>query len=197
MKIYILLLPFLLFANVEEKIKSFYKSHYPNIRITSVKANKPFPKKYSHISFKLANYKMPSSTVIIDKKYYYYTINAKIDVYKANEVIRKNQFVKPHVSLQTVKFRSFYSPPLAKIDDNLIASKIISKNSVINRSNTKIKPLVIKGENVNVIFKDDSIEIYSKGKALNDANKGDNINVRIKNKTYAGTVDSNGNVIIK
>jgi len=189
--------PLLLFASVKEEIIKFYQSHYPTIHILSIKSNKPFPKHYKHISFKLTNYKMPSSTLIIDNKYYFFTINATIDVYKALNVIRVNQLVKPNVIKQSVKFKTFYSPPLTEIPYNLIASKIISKNAVINRSNTKIKPLILKGDSVSVVFKDTNIEIYSKGTALNDANAGENVKVKIKSKIYSGYADKNGNVIIK
>jgi len=189
--------PFFLFAGVKEEITKFYKSHYPSIKIISVKSNKPFPKKYSNISFKLVNYKTPSSTLIIDGKYYFFTINATVDVYKAVNVIKVNEPIKPNVIKQSVKFRMFYSPPLNKINDSLVASKIISKNAVINKSNTKIKPSILKGETVSVIFKDKNIEIYAKGTALKDANKGDSVKVKIKSKTYTGTADDRGRVIVK
>ncbi len=193
----ILLLPSLLLSSVKEEIVKFYKSHYPNIKIISIKSNREFPKSYKKIDFKLANYKLPSSTVIIDGKYYFYTINAKIKVFKANKVIKINEYIKPNVNSEFIKFKCFYSKPLVSIPDNLIASKIISKNSVINVSNTKKKPLILKGENVSVIFKDKNIEIYSKGEALNDAEINSSVKVKINTKIYKGVVNKNGEVIVK
>ena len=75
-KLIIFLFPLLLFASVKEEIIKFYKSHYPTIKIIKISSNKPFPKHYKKIDFKLANYKMPSSTLIIDGKYYFYKIKA-------------------------------------------------------------------------------------------------------------------------
>lgn len=191
------ILPFLLFADVKEKLTQFYKKHYPNIEIISIYTQKPFPKKYKTISFRLANPKSQSGNLIIDGKYYFYRINAKLKVYITNKVIKKNELIFPNVSKKEVKFRHFYSPPLIKINKNLIASKVISKNAVITKDNTRIKPAILKGDSVRVIFKGNGIEIYSKGKALNDANKGERIKVKIKNRIYDGIVNKNQIVEIK
>ncbi|ACM93616.1 flagella basal body P-ring formation protein FlgA [Nautilia profundicola AmH] len=196
-KFLLFFMPLLLSASVKEEIIKFYKSHYPTIIINDIKSNKPFPKKYKKIDFKLANYKLPSSTVIIDGKYYFYKLNAKIKVFKATRVIHLNELVQPNTTSEIIKFRSFYSQPLTVIPNNLIASKIISKNAVINRSNTKIRPLILKGDSVSVIFKDKNIEIYSKGTALNDANLNENVKVKINTKIYNGIANKNGEVIIK
>ena len=197
MKKILLLIPFFLYANVKNEIIKFYKSHYPTIQIITIKSNKPFPKHYKKISFKLANYKMPSSTLIIDNKYYFYKIKAKIAVFIADKIIYVNEPIKPNATQKLINFRNFYAPPITKIDDNLIASKIISKNSVITKNDVRIKPLILKGEEVSVIFEDKNIEIYSKGKALNDANCGDIVKVKIKSNIYSGIADKNANVIIK
>jgi flagella basal body P-ring formation protein FlgA len=193
----LIFLPLFLFASVKDEIINFYKKHYPAIEITSVKSNRPFPKHYKKTDFKLANYKLPSSTLIIDGKYYFYTIEANIGVWTATDVIRVNMPVLGNAVFKKIKFRTFYSKPLAKINSKLVASKIISKNAVINESNTKIRPLILRGQSVSVLFKDKNIEIYSKGTALNDANSGESVKVKISSKTYTGTADKNGNVIIK
>ena len=191
-----LFFPIFLFASINEKIIKFYKHYYPTIEIKSIKFNKTPPKKYKKIDFKFVNYKLPSSSILIDGKYYYFRIDATIRVFIANRVIKINEFIKPNVSLKDVKFKTFYSKPLAKIEDNLVASKIISKNSIINESNTKIKPTVLKNEKVTVIFKNNSIEIYTSGVALNDANENEKVSVKINNKIFRGVV-KNSKVIIK
>ena len=96
-----------------------------------------------------------------------------------------------------IDFRNFYSKPIYKLSPDLAASKIISKNAVINESNTKIKPLIVSGDSINVIFQNSTIDVYAKGKALNDANIGDSVKVKIKGKIYEGKVDKNANVIIR
>ncbi len=197
MRILIFFIPFFLFASVKEEIIKFYKSHYPTIEIEKITSNKPFPKKYKNIDFKLVNYKLPSSTLIIDGKYYFYKIKAKIKVFTAQKIIKVNELIKPNVIFKYVEFKRFYSTPLTTLSDNLVASKVISKNSVIYEIDTKIRPLILKGEYVNVIFKNSNIEIYAKGKALNEGNLDDIISVQINNKIYSGKVAKNGTVIIK
>jgi flagella basal body P-ring formation protein FlgA len=196
-KLFLIFLPLFLFASVKDELINFYKKHYPNIEIISIYTQKPFPKKYKHISFKLANFKQPSGNLIIDGKYYFYRIKAKLKVYAANRVIKKNEYILPNVSEKKVNFRLFYSPPLLSIDKNLIASKVISKNAVITKDNTRIKPDILKGESVSVIFKGNGIEIYAKGKALNDANVNDKIKIEMHHKYYEGIVNKNKTVEIK
>ena len=197
MKKLILLFPLFLFASVKEEIIKFYKSHYPTIKIIKISSDKPFPKHYKKIDFKLANYKMPSSTIKIDGKYYFYKIKAKIKVYIANRVIKINEPILGNAVFKYVNFRNFYSNPIYKLSSDLVASKIISKKAVINESNTKIKPAVISGENVNVIFQNNAIEVYAKGEALNEANIGDIVKVKINGKVYEGKVNKDGNIIIR
>ena len=191
-----LFFPIFLFASINEEIINFYKRYYPTIEIKSIKFNKTPPKNYKKIDFKFVNYKLPSSSILIDGKYYYFRIDATIKVFIANKVIKVNEFIKPNVSLKSIKFKTFYSKPLTKIEDKLVASKIISKNSIINESNTKIKPTILKNEKVTVIFKNNSIEIYTSGVALNDANENEKVLVKVNNKTFKGIV-KNAKVIIK
>ena len=197
LKILIFFIPFLLFASVKEEIIKFYKSHYPTIEIEKIISNKPFPKHYKKIDFKLVNCKLPSSTLIIDGKYYFYKIKATIKVFIARKVIRVNETIKPNVIEKSVNFKSFYSKPLTYISEDLIASKIISKNSIINESNTRIKPLILKDENVKVIIKSNNIEIYSTAKALQDGNIGDIIKIEINNKIFKAKVVDAGVVNIE
>ena len=185
------------YAGVKEELINFYKKQYPNITITSIYTQTPFPKHYKNISFKMANPKYISGNLIIDNKYYFYRINAKLNVYKAQKIIRKNEPIAPYVKKEEINFRSFYSPPLLKISNNLIASKIISKNGIITKDNTRIKPAILKGDSVSVVFKGDTIDIYSKGKALNDANINDKVRVKIKSKIYEGILDKSLEVIVK
>jgi len=196
-KLFFLFLPIFLFASVKNELIKFYKKYYPNIEIISIYTQKPFPKKYKTISFRLANPKFPSGNLIIDNKYYFYKIKAKLKVYIANKVIKKNELIYPNVIFKKVNFRHFYSPPLLKITNNLIASKVISKNAVITKDNTRIKPIILQGDIVSVVFIGNGIEIYSKGKALNDANKGEIIKVQIDHKIYEGIVNKNNEVEIK
>lgn len=196
-KLLLIFLPLFLFASAKQELINFYKKHYPNIEIISIYTQKAFPKKYKTISFKLANPKQASGNLIIDGKYYFYRIKAKLKVFTAKMVIKKNEPIFPNVSIKKINFRNFYSPPILKINKNLIASKVISKNAVITKANTRIKPDILKGESVSVVFKGEGIDIYTKGKALNDANENQKIKIEINHKIYEGRVNKNGIVEIK
>jgi len=103
----------------------------------------------------------------------------------------------PYVVKKIVKFRYFYSKPLGKISPNLIASKIISKNSVINESNTKIAPAVLRGERVSVLIKSKNITISSSAKALRDGNIGDIIPIEMNRKIFNAKVTDKGVVTLE
>ncbi|WP_457560037.1 hypothetical protein, partial [Caminibacter sp.] len=150
-KLILLFLPVFLFASVKEEIISFYKKTYPNIKILEIISHPALPKHYKKIKF-LLNPKMPYGNVLIDGKYYYIKIKAKIPVFKATQIIKQNYPILENINTkkETVDFRYFYSKPISKIQKNLIASKIISKNSILTSSNTKIAPAVIRGEKVSV-----------------------------------------------
>lgn len=88
-KLLLIFLPLFLFASAKQELINFYKKHYPNIEIISIYTQKAFPKKYKTISFKLANPKQASGNLIIDGKYYFYRIKAKLKVFTAKMVIKK------------------------------------------------------------------------------------------------------------
>ncbi len=187
---------FLYSNDIKNEIEKFYKKHYKTIIIEKITSNKPLPKKYSYVDFRLANYKLPSITLKIDKKYYFFKIKAKIGVFKATKTIYKNDYIKPNVIFRYIPFKHIYYPPLTKINDNLIATKIISKNNIITKNNSTIRPTILKGDNVNVLFTGENIEVYTQGVALNSANENEQIKVKIGSKIFKGIV-KNGKIIIK
>ncbi|WP_456471411.1 flagellar basal body P-ring formation chaperone FlgA [Caminibacter sp.] len=193
-----LILPLFLFASVKEEIVNFYKKTYPKINIISITSNKPFPKTYKSIKILLCA-KSASGNILIDKKYYFIRIKATIPVYKALKIIKQNSPIIPGVNVkkETVKFRYFYSPPLSQIPKNLIASKIIGKNAVINKSNTKISPDVLKNSTVSVIISSSNIQIYSKAKALKDGNIGDTIPIEMNKKIFKAKIIDKNSVSIE
>ncbi|QCI28506.1 flagellar basal body P-ring formation chaperone FlgA [Caminibacter pacificus] len=192
----IFLIPLFLFASVKSEIINFYKKTYPNIIIEKITANPALPKHYKKIKFLLSP-KQNSGSIIIDGKYYYITIKAEIPVFVATSIIRQNSPILPYVVKKIVKFRYFYSKPLEKISPNLIASKIISKNSVINESNTKIAPAVLRGERVSVLIKSKNITISSSAKALRDGNIGDIIPIEMNRKIFNAKVTDKGVVTLE
>ena len=154
---------------------------------------KKFPKHYKTVKF-LFSPKSPYGNIKIDDKFFYIKIKAKIPVYKATQIIKQNSLIIPGINVkkEIIDFRYFYSKPLNKIPKNLVASKIISKNSIINDSNTKTAPLVFKNQIVSVIINSKNITIYSKAKALKDGNKGDIIPIEMNKKIFnAIVVDKN------
>jgi len=185
-----------LYANINKKIIKFYKSYYPNIEIKKIKINPSPPKKYKYFKIMFSP-KSSSGNIKIDNKYYYVRIKAFLPVFIANSIIKTNQSIKGHITKKTIPFRYFYSKPLLKINKNLVASKIISKNAVITKNNTKIAPAVFRGENVNVLIKSKDITIYSTAKALQDAYIGNIIKISFRKKIIKAKVIQKGTVLIK
>ena len=156
------------------------------------------PKKYKTIKF-LFTPKNPYGNIKIDNKFYYIKINAKLPVFIATTIIKQNSPILENINVikKEINFKRFYSKPLDKIKKDLIASKIISKNSIITTLNTKKAPLVLRGENVNVTIKSKNITITTTAKALKDGNIGDIINIEINRKIYKAIVINKNQVELK
>jgi len=144
----------------------------------------------------MLNPKQNSGTIRIDNKYYFIKIKAKLPVFVAKNVIYQNRPILPNVEKKEVDFKFFYSKPLNYISDNLIASKIISKNAIINKSNTKKIPAVIKNSKVKVIIKSKNILITSSAKALRDGEINDTIQIKMNNKIFNAKIIKKGVVEI-
>jgi flagella basal body P-ring formation protein FlgA len=194
----LLFLPIFLFAGIKEEIINFYKNKYPNIQIQKITSHPSLPKQYKKIKF-LINPKMPYGNILIDGKYYYIKIFAKIPVYKSTQIIKQNSLILENINAkkELISFKYFYSKPISKISKDLIASKIISKNSILTLSNTKIAPAVLRGEKVNVIIKSKNINISTTAKALQDGNIGDKINIQMNRKIFNAKIIKKGMVEIE
>ena len=192
-KLILLLLPLFLFASINNKIIKFYKSYYPNIEIQNIKITPTPPKKYKNIKFLLTP-KRSFGNIKIDNKFYYVKIKAILPVCKATKIIKINENIE--CKIEKVPFRNFYSKPILNFK-NLVASKIISKNSIINESNTKKRPLIFKNSTISAIIKSKNILITSKAKALEDGNKGDEIRILINKKIKRAKVIDKGVVEIE
>ncbi len=196
LKIIILFLPLFLFASINQKIISFYKKNYPKIEIKNIKIIPAPPKKYKTIKI-LINPKSTSGNIKIDGRYFYVRIKALIPVFVTTEIIKPNEEIKEKTVLKKIPFRNFYAKPLCKIPSALVASKIISKNAIINVLNTKKMPFVTKNSLVSVIIKSKDITITSFAKALGDGYKGDIINILFKNRIKKAKVIKKGVVEIE
>ncbi len=196
LKLIIFFLPLFLFANINQKIISFYKKIYPNIEIKKIKIIPTPPKKYKTLKI-LINPKRTSGNIKIDGRYFYVRIKALIPVFVTTEIIKPNEEIKEKAVLKKIPFRNFYARPLYKIPSSLVASKIISKNAIINVLNTKKMPLVTKNSLVSIIIKSKDITIMSFAKALEDGYKGDIINILFKNKVREAKVIKKGVVEIE
>jgi len=145
----------------------------------------------------LLNPKQNSGSVKIDGKYYFVKIKAKLPVFVAKKVIYKNSPIAPYAVKKEVDFKFFYSKPLENVSEDLVASKIISKNAIINTSNTKQKPLVMKNKKITVEIKSQNITITSPAIALKDGNMGDIIPIEMNKKILKAKVIAPGLVTIE
>ena len=185
-----------LYANINKKIIKFYKSYYPNIEIKNIKIIPTPPKKYQRLKILLSP-KRSFGNIQIDNKFYYVKIKAIIPVCIATSIIKTNEEIINKCKIQKITFRNFYSKPIININSDIVASKIISKNSIINKSNTKKKPFVFKNSTVSVIIQSKNIQITSQAKALEDGYKGDKIKILLNKKQQKAIVVDKGVVKVK
>ncbi len=194
MKKWLFLIPLFLFADIKKEIISFYKKHYPNIEIQNIQIKPTPPKKYHFLKILLSP-KRSFGNIKIDNKFYYVKIKALMPVCITTSVIKTNQEIK--CKIKKIPFRNFYSKPIINITPNIVASKIISKNSIINISNTKKRADVFKNSLVSVIIQSKNIIISSKAKAMQDGYKGDVIKILLNKKIKKAKVIAKGMVEIK
>ena len=192
----ILFFPFFLYADIKKEITNFYKQYYPAIEIEEITIRPALPKRYKKIKFLLSP-KRGFGNIKIDNRYYYVKIKAKIPVCISTQIIKTNQEIINKCKIKKTVFKNFYSKPITNITHNLVASKIISKNSIINESNTKKKPDVFKNSSVSVIIQSKNITISSTAKALEDGYRGDEIKILINKKIKKALVTNKGEVKIK
>jgi len=190
--------PLFLFAGIKEEIIKFYKKTYPNIQIIKITSHPALPKHYKKVKL-LLNPKMSYGNILVDGKYYYIKIKAKLPVYKSLRIIKQNSPIIKNVNVtkELTDFRYFYSKPISKITKNLIASKIISKNAILTESNTKRAPAVMRGETVSVKISSGNIVIFSTAKALQDGNIGDKIKIEMNRKIFDAVVSGKNEVTIR
>lgn len=188
------LFPLFLLADINKEIINFYKQYYPEIKIKKITIRPAPPKHYKKIKFLLSP-KRNFGNIQIDGKFYYLKIKAFIPVCITEHIIKTNQTIK--CKFKTIPFKNFYSKPLTNINSNIVASKIIAKNSIITQSNTKLKPDVFKNSSVSVIIKSKNITISAQAKALEDGYKGENIKILINKKIKTAKIIDKGVVEIK
>ena len=186
-KLILIFFPIFLFASIKTKIIHFYKKYYPNIKIEKIKIYPTPPKKYKKIVFYLSP-KRSFGNIKINNKFYYIVIKAKIPVCITTQIIRLNEGILNKCKIKLINFRNFYAKPIIHITPNLVASTIIAKDSIINTSNVKPRPLVFKNSTVSVIIQSKNIIITSSAKALQDGYKGNEIRIFINNKIKIATV---------
>ena len=193
---FLIFFPLFLFASINQKIINFYKTYYPNIKIIKIYIRPAPPKKYKNLKI-LFSHKSTSGNIKIDNRYYYVKIQAKLPVFKAKEIIKQNEFIYNKIYKTIILFRYFSSKPLSKIDKNLIAKNIISKNAVITVSNTTRAPDVFKNSDITAFVKSKNINITMQVRALKNGNIGDIIPVKLKNKILKAKVKDKDLVEIK
>ena len=94
-----------------------------------------------------------------------------------------------------------YGKTLSSLEEgNFVASRSIVSGSVILSNYVKLKPLVTKNSDIDIVFKSNNgLIIAVKGKALKDGGLGEKILVKSDkyNKIYNATVETQSSVVVK
>jgi len=190
--------PLFLLANIKEEIIKFYKSHYPPIIIKKITTNKELPKIYNNLKIML-NPNSYSGIIKVDNKYFFVKIDALLPVFVATKIIMPNEpiILNQNCKKKQIKFKYLYTKPIFKIQKDLVAAQIISKDSILTIFNTKKAPAVFKNSKVKVIIHSDSIEITSTAKALQNGDIGKKIQIEMNGKIFDAKVIEKGVVSLE
>ncbi len=216
--IFILLLPYLLEAtplptkNIKELIKNSYTKQYPTIKINSIRVTQiaKTPKRFDNfreeeIILSPASLKRNRATLSVlysspqkDKKIYFkYQIKATIDLYKANQVIKRGEALTiDNLTLHTTPFQSLLAQPISKLDLNEYSAKrTIKKNRIITTLDIKKSIDIQKNQKVNALISDGELKIMFQATSLQAGNIGDIIKIkRSKNKILRAKIKSKNSV---
>jgi len=183
---------FLIGGIIEDKITKIYKTTYPTIKIDKI-ILKNNNHKITNIDTSLINPKRASGSIKVGNYFVFYKIDATIKVLKSSKIINKNEAINNYNStLQTIKFKNFYSYPLTTYPHK-IAKFYIPKNKIIYGYMVTTPNTINRGENINVISKSGGIEISFEAIALQNGKVGDKIKVKKDKQILFVTIDKNGN----
>jgi len=130
------------------------------------------------------------------------TLKWRCEVFVATEDLEKGERVYPwQVSKEEVYLEGCQRWSVASPEEfvNFITLRRIAKGSPLERSSLRKEPLVKRGEEVNVVFREGNLEISFTGKALDNGFLGDTVRVLSANtgKVLKGRVISEGSVLVR
>ncbi len=138
------------------------------------------------------------STPKKDKKIYFkYQIKAKIPVYKATTLIRKDtSLTLENLHLEKILFTNIVSTPISKEYLNRYSAKrTIKKNKIITIRDIKQSLDIMKNQHINAIISDGELKITFQAKALQSGFIGDIIKIkRGKKKIFKAKIVSKNRV---
>ena len=181
-------------SRLEEELKKYYLSYYPNMQIISLKIHpqnyiKYLPSEYS-FKIKAKNYKKSEGNFyIIDnekrKIFFYYTIDAYVDIYQAKRELRRNELISAANTLRKrVHFRSFKDLPITAEELGHFESvHNINKNSIITQRDIRKSYLVKRHESVILEVRSGALVVETSATAMQNGKLHDIITVEKADKT--------------
>ncbi len=161
-------------------LKKYYKNHYKNLDIKSLHVRpksymKKLPESYK-IIIPPKNYHNNNGTFYLKTKskkrlFFDYTIDADIPIITAKRTIKRKENLTPfNTQVKIIKFKSFKSPPLQKIQSSKkwCAKIRLKKGRILSKRDVKEIPLVKKDQNVRVIIRDGNLHVELLAKAKKD-----------------------------
>lgn len=197
-----------LFANGEihiEKIKKYVKEEflktYPNMNINSlvIKRYSKLPKEFQTYKLKeiyisKANLKKEKGSISAiftndikkRKLYYNYTLEATVEVLRANQYIQKNRTLSDDlVDFITIKFTNFYQKPITAYYLNKYRARttIITGKILTTRHISKVTTIK-RGDSLRATLRDGGVEVSFSAVALKDAHVGDIIKIKRNHNSF-------------
>lgn len=181
---------------LKQKVQTEYKKEYPSIEISKIEIDSPpIAQKdgYRLLSSTIQKQNLQRNNGVLvclfakksggEKKFFLkYKLEASLPVAKARYNLQKDKLLTAaDVIEESIAFKNLFSKPHNSSSVvGLMAKRYIPSGTVITHNDAKLPPAVRKGDSVEALLRDGSVEVGIEVLALQDGYEGESITVKSK-----------------
>ena len=166
-------------TKIESKLKEYYKQNYKYIEIRSITLEprsyiEELPNEYT-VEIRNRNFLKSDGVLNIrtpsrKKIFFNYRVDATVDIYKTRQKIRKNTELSAlNSTKKSIILNKFRAKPIQEINIyGMQSRRHIPKGKILTSRDVEELSIVRKGSFVNIILKNNNINISFSAKALQD-----------------------------